>query len=472
VGKGGETAEIEKALTKVRAQKDEISRKIGRVEGMIELIRRKTKEEGNIPKNTKMVSAYAVEDFVNEIQVHLEEAEENEDIFQIRVIISRARETISSFLEGLFSSAKLHRQGSELDDKELSKLKNEKTKYSNELNKLNKEESELNKNYINIKKKEEEETSLIRRQEKELYEAKEKRGKIANKLESLKFKEEKLNIENEDFKRELQEAKVLVGGEAVKYEKIKGKTDIDSRYSQEVMRKQIEKLKIRLEDIGPSNEALLKEYKEVSKRDEFLERELEDLKKTAKSLSSLISELEEKLNSQFKEGIKKINKEFQEFFKTLFGGGEASISIISAVKKPKEDLDLVSEDETLEIREEQDEEGIDIKVSIPRKRIRGLQMLSGGERALTSIALLFAMTQVSPPPFLVLDEIDAALDEANSRKYGDMIEELSKCSQLILITHNRETMSRTRVLYGVTMGGDGASKVLSVKFEDAIKIVE
>ena len=94
-------------------------------------------------------------------------------------------------------------------------------------------------------------------------------------------------------------------------------------------------------------------------------------------------------------------------------------------------------------------------------------MLSGGERSLTSIALLFAISQVNPPPFLVLDETDAALDEANSRKYGNMLENLSKYSQLIVVTHNRETMSRAQVLFGVTMSSEGASKLLSIHLEDA-----
>lgn len=99
-------------------------------------------------------------------------------------------------------------------------------------------------------------------------------------------------------------------------------------------------------------------------------------------------------------------------------------------------------------------------------------MLSGGERALTSIALLFAVSQVNPPPFLILDETDAALDESNSRKYGDMLENLSKVSQLIVVTHNRETMSRAGILYGITMGGDGVSKLLSIKFDEAVAIAK
>ena len=99
-------------------------------------------------------------------------------------------------------------------------------------------------------------------------------------------------------------------------------------------------------------------------------------------------------------------------------------------------------------------------------------MLSGGERALTSIALIFAISAVNPPPFIILDETDAALDEANSKKYGDLVETLSEYSQLILITHNRETMSRAGVIYGVTMGSNGISKVLSISFAEAVEVAK
>ena len=117
-------------------------------------------------------------------------------------------------------------------------------------------------------------------------------------------------------------------------------------------------------------------------------------------------------------------------------------------------------------------EGIEIDVALPHKKVKELHALSGGERSLTSIAILFAMSQVNPPPFLVLDETDAALDESNSRKYGDMLEKLSKHSELIVVTHNRETMSRAKVLYGVTVGVNGASKLLSVKFDEAVAIAK
>jgi chromosome segregation protein len=161
----------------------------------------------------------------------------------------------------------------------------------------------------------------------------------------------------------------------------------------------------------------------------------------------------------------------------MFGGGTAKLSVIREEKRKKvleeadgEDLAIITSSSNEENKEA--EEGIDIEINLPKKKIKGLMMLSGGERALTSIALLFAMSQVNPPPFIILDETDAALDEANSKKYGDMITELSKYSQLILVTHNRETMSRAGIIYGVTMGMDGVSKLLSIQFEEAVQVAK
>src|SRR6185369_2148644 len=137
-----------------------------------------------------------------------------------------------------------------------------------------------------------------------------------------------------------------------------------------------------------------------------------------------------------------------------------------------EEREEMGEDDIEVAEEEQMYAGLSIDVSLPRKKISGLEVLSGGERALTSIALIFSMTQVNPPPFLILDETDAALDEANSKRYADMIRELGAKSQLIVITHNRATMAAAGELYGVTMGQDGVSKLLSVKLEEAEKVAK
>jgi chromosome segregation protein len=277
------------------------------------------------------------------------------------------------------------------------------------------------------------------------------------------------------FREELREGGILVGRAILEYSS--NQIDVEQalaepRTEQEARRKKIERTKIRLEDImgGGSGEDIMREYEEALARDEFLEKELMDLKTSAESLRDLMRGLEEELGTQFKEGIKKINKHFSEFFALMFGGGTASLEVAIEKKRKRLDTDIV--ENPLELEEEEAEEGIEVAISLPHKKIRGLQMLSGGERALTSIALIFAVSQVNPPPFLVLDETDAALDEANSKKYGDMVATLAKYSQLIVITHNRETMSRAGIIYGVTMGSDAISKLLSIKFEEAEQLAK
>ncbi|MBI1974500.1 MAG: AAA family ATPase [Candidatus Zambryskibacteria bacterium] len=272
-----------------------------------------------------------------------------------------------------------------------------------------------------------------------------------------KLKKEREKLEEAEFKRELVEVERLVG----KLSWDRGKLLDETWDKQEERRRTLERLKMRLEDsdISGSGE-IQKEYRETSERDAFLERELSDLDKSAKSLEDIIKDLERRLAVEFNTGLEKINKEFGKMFATMFGGGEAEFILTkeSAESEGDEEVSV--------------EEGLDIKVSLPKKKIKSLMMLSGGERALTSIALIFAISQVNPPPFIILDETDAALDESNSKKYGDLVEILSKHSQLILITHNRETMSRAGIIYGVTMGSSGVSKLLSISFDQAVEVAK
>ncbi len=221
---------------------------------------------------------------------------------------------------------------------------------------------------------------------------------------------------------------------------------------------EIERMRIRLEEFsGGDEEAFLAELNELEERDRFLGSEMDDIHETIENLKSLIAQLEGTIEEKFAKGIALINREFQNFFRLMFGGGDASL-LVSAQKKRK------SEEEE---EDEKEELGVEVRVKIPRKRVSDLNMLSGGERSLTSIALLFALSQVNPPPFLILDETDAALDEENSRRYGDMVERLAEKSQLILVTHNRETMSRAHSLFGVTLGRDAASQVFSIRLQEA-----
>jgi chromosome segregation protein len=320
-------------------------------------------------------------------------------------------------------------------------------------------------------------------------------------LSRIRASEDRILSDEQNLKRDVHEIGLLLGrdvlnyaeetivdesGQAFSHEALSAHVVAEDRTQQMERRRVLEKLKIRLEEFGGgSGDDVLKEYRETEERDAFLAREVIDLESSATSLVKLIDELKQKLDEEFNRGILKINTEFQNFFALMFGGGNAQLKLVREERKKKRSLgsllgvggddegDASTDDDTPERAEDEVLPfGIDISVSLPNKRVQGLAMLSGGERALTSIALLFAMSQVNPPPFIILDETDAALDEANSRKYGDMIENLARFSQLILITHNRETMSRAGVLYGVTMGNEGASKLLSIQFEEAVKVAK
>jgi chromosome segregation protein len=273
-----------------------------------------------------------------------------------------------------------------------------------------------------------------------------------------------LALLEEELNRDRAEVTVLIG--AVVFPTTL--TVDETRGVQDVRKKTVERLKIRLEEAGGTGEDVRTEFKDASEREAFLTREVEDLTRSAAGLRQLIKDLDDELAKNFAEGLKSVNESFAEFFGLMFGGGGAKLIL----EEPEEDEED-EEDSRDEMRKEKDmKPGIEISVNLPKKRVQSLMQLSGGERALTSIALIFAMSQVNPPPFLILDETDAALDEANSRRYGDMIESLAKRSQLIVITHNRETMSRAGILYGVTMGGDAVSKLLSVKFDEALAVAK
>ncbi len=299
-------------------------------------------------------------------------------------------------------------------------------------------------------------------------------------LVALERESAQIERERSEFKEELQEAVALLGRGAAAYYTYQVvdeagaavRDDVivtEDRSVQRGRRLEVEKLKIRLEELGiGATEDVVKEYEDAKARDAFLAHELEDLTLSIEKLRSLITELEVKLDEQFMAGLERIGTEFHRFFTLMFGGGEAGLVRVAS----KVDEDDETEGSTSSFVPKSIRDGIELSVKLPNKRVKGLEMLSGGERALTSIALIFAMSQVNPPPFIILDETDAALDEANSRRYGDMIEALAKKSQLILITHNRETMSRAGVLYGVTMGSDGVSKLLSVKLDEAVAVAK
>jgi chromosome segregation protein len=232
-----------------------------------------------------------------------------------------------------------------------------------------------------------------------------------------------------------------------------------------------------LASIGEVDQALMKEAEDTATRHAFLVKESEDLNKAVADLTALMHELNEKIKSEFDKSLSKINDEFTKFFALMFDGGSAKLKVL----KPKGEWSADDEDEDDaegaggaaddDVEQTEDElyqeknGGVDIEIKLPRKKTTSLDMLSGGERSLVGIAAVFALVSVSPPPFLVLDEIDAPLDERNAHRFGAMLKDFSKRTQFIVVTHNRATMEAADILYGVTLAEDGSSKVVSLKLE-------
>ncbi|MEQ1500338.1 MAG: AAA family ATPase, partial [Parcubacteria group bacterium] len=458
--KSEELIQLENDLHKTRDEKDNLFKDFGRLDGELSSLIKLVKKQEQVAHSYehKTVTLVSVEEVSTKIEDRIKQAKEARDVDTLVTALDDVFRIISNFIEHNKDNVDM----SLLTDahRDIENLKNSKVEIENKLSTIKNKEEELSSRYSKLKEIIEKEKDSNRDAEKAVFRIMAESQEVRSKIHDVQNQEEILRMTKEDYKRELSELGMLLGYTFV--QKLEAQsTQFDSteeRSNQEERRRKIEKIKIRLEDAGGgSNTEVLKEYNEATERDSFLEKELLDLDNSAKSLGSLIADLDMRLSTEFKNGIDKINTQFKEYFALMFGGGEAHLSVSAPVKK-KKDTDLLLDGEDFAnsdvgslTSESDSSDGIDIEVSLPKKKVKGLMMLSGGERALTSIALLFAISQVNPPPFIILDETDAALDEANSKKYGDMVENLAKYSQLIVITHNRETMSRAGILYGVTM---------------------
>lgn len=230
----------------------------------------------------------------------------------------------------------------------------------------------------------------------------------------------------------------------------------------EAFQAKLHKLRSQLEWIGGIDPEVLKEYETTKARHEELKTNSDDLIQALASLDTIIAELDETIKERARKAFVILDREFGTYFKKLFGGGEAKLVEVAPEPEVDEEGNV-----TMAVPEDAGPAGIDIQATPPGKRLKSIALLSGGERALTSIALICAIMATNPSPFIVLDEVDAALDESNSKKYADILQTLADKTQFVVITHNRATMHTANVLYGVTMGEDGVSQMLSVNLHDA-----
>lgn len=295
----------------------------------------------------------------------------------------------------------------------------------------------------------------------------------ASRANDVRVELAKVDQRRDDLEREIGQAMSLDAVDHIK--EVASKKPVGD---QAVLAEEIGHLNKQLQLIGGIDEQVTQEYRETNERWEFLNGQAEDLRQAIDSLDRAIAELDVTIKQRFDAAFKKINAAFHQYFRTLFSGGKAELVLVqeeiqSAASNADEEEDETESEAPKKTvaAGEKVITGIDIKATPPGKKLQSIAMLSGGERALTSIALLCAIISNNPSPFVVLDEVDAALDEANSQRFAAILDHLATSTQFITITHNRATMEKSQVMYGVTMGEDGVSQLLSVKIEEAEEII-
>ena len=356
---------------------------------------------------------------------------------------------------------------------------NESENSIDEMTELLKQEIENQKNNIENKKQQIEKMSAeqvelentIKQDEKKIEEIKDKVSKSDSDIEKMKQERIKSNEKlSQKEKEEVDEFKIIedLKSQIVKLEVKKTKLDEDlnnvitSLWNEyeltpnacedyqkpeniALTTRRVNSLRQDIRELGSVNVDSIEEYKNLKQRYEFMCEQRLDLENTSSKLRKIIAEITENMREQFKEKFKIINENFGQTFKELFGGGEAKVV-------------LQDEGNILEC-------GIDIIAQPPGKKLQSMALLSGGERAFTAIALLFAILKMNPAPFCVLDEIEAALDDVNVNRYAEFLKKFAKGTQFLVITHRKGTMEAADTVYGVTMEEKGISKLLSMKLK-------
>lgn len=284
---------------------------------------------------------------------------------------------------------------------------------------------------------------IIVEKENKLKEYKRQFTGINGMLKDAEVRINRLDVELENRLRKLSEEYSL------SYESAKENYPMPAPF--EETKQRVKLIKLEISELGTVNMGAIEEYERVYERHHFLAEQQSDLKEAKNTLFNIMGEMDSEMKNRFSETFQAIQEQFDGVFKALFGGGKA-------------ELKLTNPNDLLHT-------GVDIIAQPPGKKLQNLSLLSGGERSLTAIALLFSILKIRPVPFCVLDEVEAALDEANVYRFSQYLKKYSKETQFIVITHRQGTMQGADVLYGVTMQESGVSKLVSVKLESNEEVV-
>ena len=361
-------------------------------------------------------------------------------------------------------------------------LGSEPSKLEERLNRLNElingsddQMNDLDKKLAEENRLESEKMSKITDTQRILHDEQLKLDKLSSKENEMKIERARIETKIESLREEIRRETGVSDLSTIQITNIE---EIDFEKDQNLT-ETIQHLKRQMELIGGIDPEITKEYPECKDRYEFLTNQTSDLKQAMQTLNKIVNELDKIIENQFHTSFNKINEKFDQYFKIFFSGGKAKL-IFKKIEDEKENEEKKeaaiegeknNEEKEINAEEELEKEkkqnyDVEILATPPGKKVQHIEVLSGGEKTLTSIALICAIIAINKPPFVVLDEVDAALDEENSERFGEILRELDDKTQFLIITHNRRVMSFANILYGVTMDEDKVSKLLSLKLEN------
>ena len=466
-----ETAKLEKELQEIEiiyatekqkmvAVEENITRLENRLAKLKEEVTQteKQKEENRLLKEQKETEIQTLTQQIEELNKVIEEFALNNkdnqkyiddlnfDITNLKISVTSFDESESSIeemVERISQDIKNNEQSIENKNQNILAINEENTKLEQTITEYNAQIEQIKQEVTNSGTKVEElKQERIAKNEKLVNTENEIQSQFST-LESLKEQIIKLDVKKTKLEQDLQQVVESLWNE---YELTPNSTEEYQKPNNvATAQKQVNSLRNKIKDLGSINIDSIEEYKKTKERYDFMSEQRLDLENTASKLRKIIGDMTTTMQNQFKEKFELINKNFNEVFTELFNGGKA-------------ELILENEENILEC-------GIDIRVQPPGKKLQNMMLLSGGEKAFTAIALLFAILKINPAPFCILDEIEAALDDVNVYRFAEYLKKFCKQTQFLVITHRKGTMEAGDSVYGVTMEENGISKLLSIKLK-------
>lgn len=434
---------LENRLNRLKEELEDI---LNQKEQALEITEQKEKEIENSTKEIEELNSI-IEEFANKNKDNQSRIDDlNFDITNLKISVSSFEESetsINEMAERITQDIENSKQSKQNKEQQIQNIQLEKVQLEENIQTLEKQIEQIKQEVENSSSKVEELKQNRTQQNRDLEKLEEEITNQFKTMEDLKeqlvkieVKKNKTNQELEDVINKMWEEYEITPNNAGEYNRPENIA---------LTQKQVNSLRVQIRELGSINIDSIEEYKQTKERYDFMCEQRLDLENAIAKLRKVITEMTETMKEQFSEKFKIINTNFNEVFRELFGGGKA-------------ELILTDEANILEC-------GIDIHVQPPGKKLQNMTLLSGGEKAFTAIAILFAILKINPAPFCVLDEIEAALDDVNVYRYAEYLRKFAKQTQFLVITHRKGTMEAADTVYGITMEENGISKLLSMKLK-------